>query len=75
MRGAKLSGTVTSDTTCDPDAQGLSHCHNVIALDNGARITVLHTHAMMQHPCLKPGERVTLTGFAQHWVTATVLGA
>ena len=73
--GARLSGTVTTDTTCDPDAQGLSHCHNAIDLDNGTRITVLHTHPMMRYPCLKPGERVTLTGFAPNWVTATVLGA
>ena len=69
-RGATLRGTVTSDTNCAPDARGLSHCHNGIDLDNGMRIVVVHTHAMMQHPCLEPGQRVTVTGLSGTWITA-----
>jgi hypothetical protein len=74
-RGATLRGTVTSDTNCAPDARGLSHCHNGIDLDNGMRIVVVHTHAMMQHPCLKPGQRITVTGFSGTWITARTAGA
>ena len=74
-RGATLRGTGTSDTNCAPDARGLSHCHNGIDLDNGMRIVVVHTHAMMQHPCLKPGQRVTVTGFSGTWITARTAGA
>lgn len=69
-RGATLRGTVTSDTNCAPDARGLSHCNNGIDLDNGMRILVVHTHAMMQHPCLEPGQRVTVTGLSGTWITA-----
>ncbi len=74
-RGATLRGTVTSDTNCAPDALGLSHCHNGIDLDNGARILVLHTHAMMQHPCLEPGQRVTVTGLSGNWIMARAAAA
>ena len=74
-RGATLRGTVTSDTNCAPDARGLSHCYNGIDLDNGTRILVLHTHAMMQHPCLEPGQRVTVTGFTGNWIIARTAAA
>lgn len=74
-RGATLRGTVTSDTNCAPDARGLSHCYNGIDLDNGTRILVLHTHAMMQHPCLEPGQRVTVTGFSGNWIIARTAAA
>ena len=72
--GATVAGTVTSDTTCTPDGEGLSHCHNDIDLDNGARITVVHHHAMLQHPCLTPGERVTLRGVTASWIVARASG-
>lgn len=68
-RGATLGGAVTSDTNCTPDAQGLSHCHNGIDLDNGMRLLVVDNHAMMRHPCLKPGQRVAVSGFSSRWVT------
>ena len=35
-----VTGTVTSDTDCDADAQGLSHCHNNVKLADGTEITV-----------------------------------
>ena len=71
---ATAAGTVTSDTTCTPDGEGLSHCHNDIDLDNGARITVVHHHAMLQHPCLTPGERVTLRGVTASWIVVRASG-
>ncbi|MDA8095861.1 MAG: hypothetical protein M0T84_18530 [Betaproteobacteria bacterium] len=60
---------IPRDASCAPDPQGLSHCHNGIDLDNGMRMTVIDTHAMVQHPCLKPGQRVALTGFDEQWLT------
>ena len=74
-RGATLRGTVTGDTNCAPDPRGLSHCHNGIDLDNGMRILVVHTHAMMQHPCLEPGQRVTVTGLSGNWIMARAAAA
>lgn len=58
--GAVVSGVVKSDTNCDPDAQGIFHCHNVIALANGGEIEVVHNHMMMNYPCLAPDQKLTL---------------
>ncbi len=66
----RVAGTVTSDTDCDPDAQGLSHCHNNIDLGNGRSITVIHNHAMQRHPCLAPGQRLSIAGLNANWVVA-----
>lgn len=68
--GVRLSGVVTSDTDCDPDAQGLSHCHNGIGLANGSNITVVDNHMMSRRRCLQPGEAVSLTRFNDSWVVA-----
>ncbi len=51
-------GTVLTDTNCDADRYGVSHCLNWIRLDGGRRILVRHDHSMMNDPCLNPGERV-----------------
>lgn len=67
-----VSGTVTSDATCEPDAQGFSHCHNTILLAEGAQVTVVNTHLMNRHPCLYPGERVSISKIDPSWVVATV---
>ena len=40
--GVRVTGTVTTDTDCDPDAQGLNHCHNNIDLGNGRSIAVIN---------------------------------
>jgi len=69
--GATVSGVVTSDTNCMPDAQGLSHCRNGIALSGGDRITVIDTHSMSRNPCLLPGETVTMTRIDPSWLVAT----
>ena len=62
VRGALPKGSVTgkvlTDTNCDPDRVGVSHCLNVIRLAGGKEITVRHDHQMMNDPCLSPGETV-----------------
>lgn len=70
--GATVSGVVTSDTTCQPDALGLSHCHNGIDLAKGVHITVINTHLMRRYRCLRPGETVSLTRINASWVLASV---
>ncbi|HUZ75798.1 MAG TPA: hypothetical protein VMU87_22655 [Stellaceae bacterium] len=69
--GAAVSGVVTSDTNCAPDAQGLSHCRNGIALSNGDRITVIDIHTMSRNPCLQPGETLSMTRIDPSWLVAT----
>jgi hypothetical protein len=65
LRGAvharHMSATVLSDTRCNPDANGVSHCLNRMRLADGSVITVQHDHMMMNMPCLSPGEHVVLT--------------
>jgi len=61
-------GTVRTDTDCTPDAQGLSHCHNVIELLSGDTITIQDDHDMRVNRCLDPGEVVTVTPIAPGWV-------
>lgn len=68
--GARLTGTVLTDTNCEPDAQGLSHCNNIIDLGGGRRIEVVHTHLMKRYPCLAPGQRITVTGLNGDWIVA-----
>jgi hypothetical protein len=58
-------GTVLTDTNCQPDSYGVSHCTNRIRLANGRELTVRHDHSMMNDPCLSPGERVHLRVAAQ----------
>jgi hypothetical protein len=57
----RMGAIVLTDTRCNPDARGVSHCLNRMRLTNGTVITVQHDHRMMDMPCLSPGERVTLT--------------
>ncbi len=68
--GVRVFGFVASDTDCDADAQGLSHCHNIIALANGNNITANNTHTMSRNPCLQPGEPVSITRLHDSWVVA-----
>lgn len=65
-------GTVRTDSNCAPDAQGLSHCHNIIELASGERITVVDTHQMSRHRCLRPGEAVRVRRVNRDWVIAQV---
>ena len=57
----RMTARVLTDTRCDPDTMGVSHCLNRMQLANGTVITVVHNHRMMDMPCLSPGEQVTLT--------------
>ena len=70
--GKRVTGTVKSDTDCDIDAEGLSHCHNVIELANGTRITVIDTHNMHRYRCLGDGDRLSLTGISGTWIIGTL---
>jgi hypothetical protein len=65
-----VTGVVKTDTNCDPDASGINHCHNVIALGNGGEIEVVHNHEMMHYPCLSPGDKLTLAKLADGWLVA-----
>lgn len=67
---AVVLGTVKTDTNCDPDAQGINHCHNVIGLANGGEIEVVHNHSMMTYECLSPGQKLSLTPLNSEWVVA-----
>lgn len=66
--GLRVIGTVQTDTDCDPDAQGLNHCRNDIALENGKTISVIHNHAMHRFPCLEPGQRLSITRLNENWI-------
>ena len=70
LPGVRLVGTVTTDTDCDPDAQGLNHCRNNIDLGNGRNIEVIHNHAMHRFPCLEPGQKLSITRLNANWVVA-----
>ena len=70
--GEPVTGTVKSDTDCDADAAGLSHCHNIIELANGTRITVINTHNMHRNRCLGAGDLVSLTGISGPWTMGSL---
>ncbi len=59
------TATVLTDTNCEPDADGVSHCLNDLQIGNVV-VTVQHHHQMHSVPCLSPGETVTLMPFAQY---------
>ncbi|WP_026793063.1 hypothetical protein [Pleomorphomonas oryzae] len=65
-----VSGVVESDSNCTPDAQGISHCNNIITLANGSEIEVIHNHAMMDHECLAPGQKLSLSKLDGDWLVA-----
>jgi hypothetical protein len=56
--GHRMRGVVLTDTRCNPDRNGVSHCLNTIRLANGRSILVVHDHMMMLMPCLSPGEHI-----------------
>lgn len=59
------SARVLTDTSCAPDADGISHCLNDLQIGNVV-VTVQHHHNMAEVACLSPGETVTLMPFAQY---------
>ncbi len=70
--GARITGIVRSDSDCEPDAQGLSHCRNVIDLANGRRIVVIDTHEMSRNRCLGAGDRLSITAIGPTWLMGTL---
>lgn len=53
------SAVVQTDSNCQPDKNGISHCFNELSFD-GVRVVVQHHHNMSDTPCLTPGETVNL---------------
>jgi len=70
--GKAIVGTVVSDTDCEADAEGLSHCHNAIKLADGSKITVIDTHEMHRNRCLGDGDKISLTTVDKGWVMGTL---
>lgn len=60
MPKQKTMAVVKTDTNCDPDAYGISHCSNILELSDGSLIEVQHDHNMQLYPCLDPGDSVTV---------------
>jgi len=69
----RFSGVVRSDTDCDPDDQGLNHCHNAIDLANGRHIVVINTHEMSRNRCLGAGDKLSLTAIGPRWLVGTLV--
>ena len=67
-----ITGIVTSDTDCDADAQGLSHCHNIVKLADGTEITVIDSHNMHRNRCLGSGDQLAITSLGKTWVVGTL---
>ena len=68
---APSQGVVLTDTHCNPDAQRLSHCHNVIRLKNHQTIKIIDTHNMMRYGCLRIDEPVSVTPLGASWARVT----
>ena len=56
---------VRSDSNCQPDEQGVSHCLNELEI-GAAKVVVRHHHKMSEVPCLTPGETVFVIS-AEHY--------
>ena len=52
--------TVLTDSNCEPDRYGVSHCLNRLRLASGRELTVRHDHNMGNDPCVSPGEKVVV---------------
>jgi hypothetical protein len=56
-----MRAVVLTDTRCNPDQIGVSHCLNRIRPAHGKTILVVRNHRMMDMPCLSPGEHIFLS--------------
>jgi hypothetical protein len=56
---------VRSDSNCQPDEQGVSHCLNELEIGS-AKVVVRHHHKMSEVSCLTPGETVRVIGAEQY---------
>jgi hypothetical protein len=62
MPHGSVQGTVATDTNCEADAAGISHCFNDVTLSDGSVLHLRHNHPMMGVRCLTPGETVMVIG-------------
>ena len=60
MPATTTTAVVQTDTDCNPDTYGISHCSNILKFADGSLIEVRHDHNMQAYPCLDPGETVTV---------------
>ena len=60
-----MQAVVQTDSNCQPDEHGVSHCLNELAVGKST-IMVRHHHKMSDVPCLTPGETVTLLTLEQY---------
>ena len=66
------TGVVKTDTNCTPDTQGLSYCHNIIAIAHKVTVTVTDIHNMQHYRCLRVGETVILKPVNLSWAKVVV---
>ncbi len=62
---AATRAVVLSDSNCQPDDEGISHCLNDLQIGSSV-ITVQHHHNMQAVPCLSPGETVQIIALAAY---------
>ena len=74
LRVKAAAGTVLSDANCEADEQGISRCHNEIALSDTQKITVVNVHNMNNYACLAPGDAVNIEPYAEGWLKVTKTG-
>lgn len=60
-----MRATVRSDSNCQPDQEGVSHCLNQLEIGS-TTVMVRHHHTMSEVPCLTPGETVNILSLAQY---------
>lgn len=74
LRVKTAAGTVLSDANCEADEQGISRCHNEIALSDTQKITVVNVHNMNNYACLAPGDTVNIEPYSEGWLKVTKTG-
>ena len=60
-----MQAVVRTDSNCQPDEQGVSHCLNELAVGSET-VMIRHHHKMSEVPCLTPGETVTVLSLEQY---------
>ena len=60
-----MQAIVRSDSNCQPDQDGVSHCLNELVIGS-ATVVVRHHHKMSAVSCLTPGETVAILSLEQY---------
>ena len=60
-----MQAIVRTDSNCQPDQEGISHCLNELAIGS-TTIVVRHHHKMRDVPCLTPGETINILSLEQY---------